>query len=145
MSRDRSAGSAGCRWARYYVLLVLFLYAPLVVIVVFSFNDSTIPALPLSGFTTRWYDAAFNDPTLIERGQALGQDRARNAIVATALGVIGALGLAARRVFLRPAVTALLLLPLVVPYIVLAIGHADPDPPGRARPVARSRCWPGTW
>jgi ABC-type spermidine/putrescine transport system permease subunit II len=50
----------------YYGLLTLFLYAPLAVIVVFSFNNSTIPALPLSGFTTRWYHAALNDPTLLE-------------------------------------------------------------------------------
>src|SRR6185503_506462 len=99
-----------------------FLYAPLVVIFVFSFNDSTIPALPLSGFTTRWYDAAFNDSELLDAVTLSAKIAVCNAIFATTLGVIGALGLSARRVFLRPAVTALMMLPLVVPYIVLAIG-----------------------
>ena len=112
------------RWGlgSYFTLLVLFLYAPLVVIFVFSFNDSTIPALPLSGFTTRWYDAAFNDSELLDAVTLSAKIAVCNAIFATTLGVIGALGLSARRVFLRPAVTALMMLPLVVPYIVLAIG-----------------------
>ena len=65
------------RWGlgTYFTLLVMFLYAPLVVIFVFSFNDSTIPALPLSGFTTRWYDAAFNDPNWSTRSRCPPRSR----------------------------------------------------------------------
>jgi spermidine/putrescine transport system permease protein len=106
----------------YFILLVGFLYTPLVVIFVFSFNNSTIPALPLSGFTTRWYHAAFNDSDMIAAVELSAKIAIANSIVATALGVVGALGLSARRVFLRPVVTSLVMLPLVVPYIVLAIG-----------------------
>jgi spermidine/putrescine transport system permease protein len=106
----------------YFVLLVLFLYTPLGVIFIFSFNNSTIPALPMSGFTTRWYHAALNDSEMIAAVQLSAKIALANAVLATALGVVAALGLSARRVFLRPAVTALMMLPLVVPYIVLAIG-----------------------
>jgi spermidine/putrescine transport system permease protein len=106
----------------YYVLLVVFLYTPLVVIVVFSFNNSTIPALPLSGFTTRWYEHALHDPTLQSAVKLSAAIAAANAVIATGLGVLAALGLAAKKVFLRPVVTVLLVLPLVVPAIVLGVG-----------------------
>ncbi len=106
----------------YYALLVVFLYAPLVVIVAFSFDDSTIAALPFSGFTTRWYRAALHDPTLLDAVRLSALIAATNAVAATALGVLASLGLSARRVLLRPAVTALLVLPLVVPAVVVGVG-----------------------
>ena len=39
----------------FFALVVLFLYAPIVILVIFSFNDSPLPSFPLSGFTWRWY------------------------------------------------------------------------------------------
>ena len=42
------------------------LYGPLLILVVFSFNDSIIIALPLEGFTTKWYQQVFSDPLVIE-------------------------------------------------------------------------------
>ena len=39
----------------FFVLIVVFLYAPIVVLLIFSFNDSALPTFPLSGFTLRWY------------------------------------------------------------------------------------------
>ena len=35
----------------FFFLVVVFLYAPIVILLVFSFNDSAVPAFPLSGFT----------------------------------------------------------------------------------------------
>ena len=32
-----------------------FLYAPILILLVFSFNDSDVPSFPLSGFTLHWY------------------------------------------------------------------------------------------
>ena len=39
----------------FFVAFLVFLYAPTIVLIVFSFNDSTIAALPFVGLTTRWY------------------------------------------------------------------------------------------
>jgi spermidine/putrescine transport system permease protein len=116
--------SRGARIAlgTYSWLLLLFLYAPLVVLVVFAFNDSTVPTLPLSGFTTRWFHYALSDTTLtgaIKRSLVIA---VFDGILATVLGVLAAAGLNSRRVFLRPMVVTIILLPLVVPYIVLAVG-----------------------
>ena len=115
------------RWGKfglgtYFWALVLFLYTPLVVLLVFSFNDSTIATLPYSGFTTKWYGRAFDNQEMVDAIMLSAKIALLNSVFATALGVVGAVGLSAGRLFGRSAITALLMLPLVVPYIVLGIG-----------------------
>jgi spermidine/putrescine transport system permease protein len=111
----------GLLWT-YYVLFILFLFAPLVVLVVFAFNDSTTPTLPLSGFTTKWFRFAFENGTLTSALVRSAWIGVIASLLATALGVMASLGLAARSLRLRALTVALLLLPLVVPYISLAVG-----------------------
>jgi spermidine/putrescine transport system permease protein len=106
----------------YFVLLAIFLYAPLVVLVIFSFDDSQIQTLPWSGFTLRWFHAVFANGDLIAAVQRSAVIALFTAIGATLLGLITAVALTAHRLALRAIVTALLLLPLVIPYIVLAVG-----------------------
>ena len=106
----------------YFTLLVLFLYAPLVVLVVFAFEDSYIQALPWAGFTTKWFHTAFDNTDLTSALRRSAMIGILDGLAATALGTMAAVALARRHLFLRPLWTTLLLLPLVVPYIVLAIG-----------------------
>jgi spermidine/putrescine transport system permease protein len=106
----------------YFTLLVLFLYAPLVVLVVFAFEDSYIQALPWAGFTTKWFHTAFANSDLTSALRRSAMIGLLDGLAATALGTMAAVALARRHLFLRPLWTTLLLLPLVVPYIVLAIG-----------------------
>ena len=108
--------------AVYFWAFIVFLFAPLVAIVVFAFNQSPIPTFPIPAFSTRWFEQAFTDTHLggallrsIEIGAATG-------LFATALGIMASLGLSARRLHLRAVVVAVILLPLVVPYISLAVG-----------------------
>jgi spermidine/putrescine transport system permease protein len=106
----------------YFVALAIFLYAPLAVMVIFAFNDSYIQTLPWSGFTTKWFHNAFSNTELIaalERSLWIGICA---AIGATLLGLITAVGMTAHKLRLRGAITALILLPLVIPYIVVAVG-----------------------
>src|ERR1700751_2136739 len=106
----------------YFGLLLVFLYAPLIVLMVFAFNSGTIPSLPIKSFSTRWFSAAFSDTNLTS---ALGRSvliAAVNGLAATLLGVMAAVSLARRRLALRGVIVVLILIPLVVPYIVLAVG-----------------------
>jgi spermidine/putrescine transport system permease protein len=103
-------------------LVYAFLYLPILVIVLFSFDESKIPGLPLERLTLDWYSQAVNDQELL--------DGLRNTIViALAVGLISTLvGLAgarelARRTFPGKGLLLMTLLaPLVVPPIVLGIG-----------------------
>jgi spermidine/putrescine transport system permease protein len=108
--------------ALYYWAFIVFLFAPLVVIVVFAFNKSPTPVLPIAAFSTRWFELAFANTQLtgaLVRSAAIG---AATGLFATALGIMSSLGLSASRLRLRAFVVAILLLPLVVPYISLAVG-----------------------
>jgi spermidine/putrescine transport system permease protein len=106
----------------YFGLLVLFLYAPLVVLLVFAFNSGNIPTLPIKSFSTKWFSAAFSDTPLIQALIRSALIAVVNGLAATLLGVMAAVSLARKRLALRGVVMALILLPLVVPYIVLAVG-----------------------
>jgi spermidine/putrescine transport system permease protein len=108
--------------ALYYWAFIVFLFAPLVVIVVFAFNKSSTPVLPIAAFSTRWFELAFANTQLtgaLVRSAAIG---VATGLFATALGIMSSLGLSASRLRLRAFVVAILLLPLVVPYISLAVG-----------------------
>jgi spermidine/putrescine transport system permease protein len=106
----------------YFVLLAIFLYAPLAVMIIFAFDDSFVQTLPWSGFTTKWFHNAFSNEELIDSLKRSLWIGIVAAILATLLGLITAVGMTAHKLRLRGAITALVLLPLVIPYIVLAVG-----------------------
>ena len=106
----------------FFGLLVVFLYAPLVTLLVFSFNDNNLPVFPLRGFTTRAYEQFASNPDLKASLLTSAEVAAMSSAVAVALGMVAAIALVRRRFVAKAAASALLLSPLVVPYIALAIG-----------------------
>jgi len=113
-------GSAGL--AFYFWGFVLFLFAPLMVLLIFSVNSSPTPTLPLSGFSTQWFHQAFSNAELTGALVRSVFIALVAAAIATALGIVASLGLMALRGRALSMALTLLLLPLVVPYICLAVG-----------------------
>jgi spermidine/putrescine transport system permease protein len=113
-------GTAGL--ALYFWFFVLFLFAPLVVLLIFSVNSSPTPTLPLSGFSTQWFHQAFSNTTLTSALVRSVVIALVAAVIATGLGIVASLGLMALRGRALSMALTLLLLPLVVPYICLAVG-----------------------
>jgi spermidine/putrescine transport system permease protein len=104
-----------------FVLLVMFLYLPIAVLMVFSFNDSLLTTFPLSGFTTRWYRLLMQNEQLLS---ALGNSAVVatvSSVLAVGLGVFASYALVRRRFRAKGAASGLLLSPLVIPYIVFGI------------------------
>ena len=65
MSTARKEANAGGRWLGFYVFAYLvFLYLPVLLIPLFSFNDSIQAAFPLQGFTLQWYQTLYGNPAL---------------------------------------------------------------------------------
>ena len=64
---------------------LLILFGPVLMLALFSFNDSSIISLPWEGFTTKWYQAAWDSA---EAKQAIG-----NSLLVASLVTIGSLGL----------------------------------------------------
>ncbi len=106
----------------WFGVLLFFLYAPLLILLVFSFNDNNLPVFPLRGFTTSAYEQFLANEEL--RGSVVTSAKiaAVSSVGAVILGLLAAIVLVRRHFFGRAALSALLLSPLVVPYIALAIG-----------------------
>jgi len=105
----------------YALAYLLFLYAPIALLPVFAFNDGTIIAFPLKGFTLEWFRQLFENETL---GHALKNSliiALSTAILATTLGIFAARA-GTRYVFPGKAgVLGLIMLPLVLPEIIVAV------------------------
>lgn len=104
----------------FYGLLVVFLYAPIVILAVFSFNDGD-PSFPLQGFTTQWYGKFFSNPLLLAALRRSLIVAIASSCIAVALGVMAAFALIRRRFVGKPAASALFFSPLVIPYLVFGI------------------------
>ena len=105
----------------FFALVVLFLYAPILILVIFSLNDSDFPSFPLSGFTLRWYHQFIENGDLRASLWTSAIIAAATSIGAVILGVLSSIALARRPFRGKPAVSALLLSPLVIPYLVFGI------------------------
>ena len=105
----------------FFVVLVVFLYAPIAILLIFSFNDSDLPAFPLSGFTLHWYHQFATNPDLKAALETSAVVAVLSSIGAVALGVLASVALARRRFGGKAAISALLLSPLVIPYVVFGI------------------------
>jgi spermidine/putrescine transport system permease protein len=119
---DLAASSGGRRALKvFYVLLLIFLYAPIAILLIFSFNNSSVPTFPLVGFTTRWYGEFIHNGDLIQALRTSAEVAGLASVVAVVLGLLAAVVLVRRRIYARSALSALLLSPLVIPYIVFGI------------------------
>jgi spermidine/putrescine transport system permease protein len=105
----------------FFALVVVFLYAPIVVLLIFSFNNSDVPSFPLSGFTLHWYRQFIANGDLRQALETSALIAAVSSIGAVCLGVLSSIALTRRRFRAKAAVSALLLSPLVIPYVVFGI------------------------
>jgi spermidine/putrescine transport system permease protein len=100
--------------------LYLFLYAPIVVVIVYSFNASRFGAT-WTGFTTKWYGALFENSVALNAAKNTLLLGGFSTLISTVLGTLLAVGLnryefPGKKIFGR-----LLLMPVFIPDIVLAV------------------------
>ncbi len=108
-------------WRTFLAVVYLVLFGPLVILVLFSFNDSNILAFPLEGLTLHWYTDAFHDELLRE---ALLNSVVVAALVAPAclvLGTLTAFGLTRFRFKGRSIIGGLVGAPLILPWLIIGI------------------------
>ncbi|MGB7655864.1 MAG: ABC transporter permease [Novosphingobium sp.] len=108
-------------WLRSWVgAVMVFLYAPLLVLMIFSFNDSK-RNIVWHGFTTKYYVKAWNDSALIE---ALGNSltiAALSTVFSLVLGTMAAIMVWRFRFPFKSAVDGVMALPIIVPEICLGV------------------------
>ena len=100
------------------VAVIAFLWLPLLLIMAYAFNSSTIQSWPISGFTFHWFHEAWHDPEARSSlWLSLKVGLAATAI-ALVLGTAAAAAIYRFRFFGREAVSFLLLLPIALPGII---------------------------
>ncbi len=105
----------------FFGLVLVFLYAPIAILLVFSFNRAAVPSFPLSGFTIRWYHDFITNADMRASLETSAVIAALSSLGAVGLGTLASIGISRRRFRGRGLVTALLLTPLVFPLVVLGI------------------------
>ncbi|MCC6718071.1 MAG: ABC transporter permease [Acetobacteraceae bacterium] len=106
----------------YTVLVLLFLVAPLLVVVPLSFSSGEVLTLPVPGFSLRWYADFFTAGRWLSSTRNSLVVGLHAAAFATLLGTLAAFGLFLARPGTRSrTVLALLSLPLVVPSVIAGV------------------------
>jgi spermidine/putrescine transport system permease protein len=107
--------------AAYYVALITLLYLPIGILALFSLNSGTSLVLPLRGLTLTWYGKVFESPALLRSVVNSLTVAVVSSVAATILGTMVAVLLARYRFRVRRLLIGLAVLPLIVPFVVLAV------------------------
>ncbi len=105
----------------YFFGLIALLYLPIVILFLFSLNSNTILSFPLKGLTLDWYQQLFASEALLRSARnslvvALG-----SSLTATLMGTMVSLLMMRYQFRSKGLLVALAVLPLIVPYIVIAV------------------------
>lgn len=104
----------------YVILLFIFFYAPVVVMVVFSFNVSKANVV-WQGFTTKWYEKLMGDSELWSIFGLTILIAFLTTVFSTLIGTMGAIGFKKTKSKLAKLITNSIYFPIVIPEIVLAV------------------------
>jgi spermidine/putrescine transport system permease protein len=107
-------------WA-FFWLLVVFLYAPIVILVVFSFNDRNFVSFPWQGFTFRWYREFLDNSVLLSALKTSAYVALATSIITVALAIPASIALVRRRFFAKGLISGVLFAPLVIPLVVFGL------------------------
>ena len=105
----------------WLLLVACFIFLPIFVSMLFSFNEARFPTLPLTGFTTRWYDAIFADPDFWRSARNSLIVSSATAVIATFLGFCTAYTDYRYSFRGKSLVLAIILLPPTIPLIIIAL------------------------
>ena len=112
-------------WSRFNVMSVVlgfaFLYLPILLLIIFSFNESKLVTV-WGGFSTKWYGELFNNQGLMDAAWVTIRVAIVSATLATVLGTLGALALTRYTRFRgRILFSGMIYAPLVMPEVITGL------------------------
>ena len=105
----------------YAVCVYLFMFLPVVVVVMLSFNANQFGAFPMTGLSLRWFEALWNNAAVMRAFRTSLALGALTAVIATTIGVLACLALVRYNIPGRNLVSTLLIAPILVPEVVLGV------------------------
>lgn len=113
------------RWSTFNIVSIVFgfafLYLPIVLLVIYSFNASQLVTV-WGGFSTRWYGELFNNKGLMDAAWVTLRVGLLSATIATILGTLAAIALVRYSRFRgRTLFTGMVYAPLVMPEVITGL------------------------
>jgi len=105
----------------FAALYLIALYAPIVLLPLFAFNDGTVIAFPLQGFTLDWFAALLETPALHAATLNSLLIAVSTSVFATTLGLFAARAATRYRFPVKAGLLGFIMLPLVLPEVIVAI------------------------
>lgn len=102
--------------------VLLFLISPIIAIMPLSFNSESYFTYPMPGLSLKWYQEFFTNPRWIDSVVMSLEVAISVTIIATTLGILASLGLSRLNMRGKAAIIAMLLMPMIVPVIISAVG-----------------------
>ena len=105
----------------WVVAVLLFLFVPIAIVVLYAFNKSNVQSWPIAGLSTRWFSVAWHDEQV--RSALLLSVKAGlyATAIAIVLGSLAAFGVHKFNFFGKEAISLVLILPLALPGIITGI------------------------
>src|SRR6266566_1316050 len=105
----------------WVVLVLLLLFVPIALILLYAFDRSNVQSWPISGFTVRWFSVAWHDPDVRQALLLAVKVGLLATVIAMGLGTAVAYAVHSFRFFGREAISFFLVLPLALPGIITGI------------------------
>ena len=113
---------AGWSFIRLWTILVyIFMFLPVAVVVLLSFNSSEFGAFPMSGLSFRWFVELANNEAILRAFRTSMILGALTALISTTIGVLASLALIRYKVPGQNLISTILIAPILVPEVVLAV------------------------
>jgi ABC-type spermidine/putrescine transport system permease subunit II len=103
------------------VLIGMYLVLPVLIVVPMSLSNSAYLSFPPGELSLRWFHNIVDDPVWLQSTFASFKVAMLSSVLAVVLGVLAALALVRGRMPFRGAITAVLLAPLIVPYVIIGL------------------------
>ena len=104
----------------YMALIIFFLYVPIFVLIVFSFNETKSKSV-FSGFTFEWYEKLFNNSIIMSSLMNTLIIAVVASIISTVLGTLAAIGINSMRKVPKSIILNVTNIPVINPEIVTGV------------------------
>ncbi len=113
---------SGWAWIRLHAIAVyVFMFLPVAVVVLLSFNASQFGSFPMTGLSLRWFAELWNNDAIVRAFQVSFLLGALTALISTTLGVLASLALVRYDFPGKQFISTVLVAPILVPEVVLAV------------------------
>lgn len=106
----------------FAVCVIIFLLAPLLVVLPLAFTSKAVLTYPVTGYSTRWFEELVTNSVWMRSILNSLIIAGATTLLATVLGTLAALGLRGHDLMFKTQIRTLFLLPMVVPAVVLGVG-----------------------